>query len=114
MGISVLVYLFMLPVSLYIFGNFSLYHPLSIILSILFTPFYPISILLHLVGHGDYFDTFLEWLLVLGEEGLKITLNPYLLFLHVILSVASIWSRVAMWALILFSSGIFLYIYITM
>ncbi|MDD5373789.1 MAG: ComEC/Rec2 family competence protein [Sulfurimonas sp.] len=109
MGISVLVYIFMLAVSLFIFQNFSIYHPLSIILSLLFTPFYPISILLHFIGFGDFFDSFLEWLLVLGRDGAKVELNLYLFLLHVLISFAAIWSRIAMWALIAFSSFILVY-----
>lgn len=108
-GISVLVYLFMLPVSLFIFQNFSIYHPFSIILAILFTPFYPLSILLHIMGFGDVFDTFLEWLLVLGEDGAKVELNLYLFLLHAALSFVAIWSRNGMWALSLFSGSIFIY-----
>jgi len=109
MGISVLVYLFMLPVSLFIFQNFSIYHPFSIILAILFTPFYPLSIILHLIGFGDFSDSFLKWLLVLGEDGAKVELNLYLFLLHVALSFAAIWSRIAMWVLVLFSSSILIY-----
>jgi len=44
------VYLMMLPYSLAIFGNFSLYHPLSILWTSLFTLFYPLSIALHVMG----------------------------------------------------------------
>ena len=50
------VYLMMLPFSLSIFGNFSLYHPLSIIWTLLFSLFYPLSIFLHLIGFGDLLD----------------------------------------------------------
>ncbi|OHE19987.1 MAG: competence protein ComEC [Sulfurimonas sp. RIFOXYD12_FULL_36_11] len=109
LGISVLVYLYMLPVALYIFQNFSIYHPFSILLSILFTPFYPLSILLHITGFGDFFDTFLAWLMMLGENGAKVNLNFYLFVIHVTLSFAAIWNRAAMWALTLFSSSIFIY-----
>lgn len=108
-GISVLVYLFMLPVSLFIFQNFSIYHPFSIILAILFTPFYPLSIFLHIIGFGDIFDAFFEWLLVLGEDGVKVELNLYLFLLHAALSFVAIWSKTGMWILTLFSSSIFIY-----
>lgn len=108
-GISVLVYLFMLPVSLFIFQNFSIYHPFSIVLAILFTPFYPLSIFLHVIGFGDFFDAFFEWLLVLGEDGAKVELNLYLFLLHAALSFVAIWSRNGMWVLTLFSSFIFIY-----
>lgn len=109
LGISILVYIFMLPVSLFIFQNFSIYHPFSIILSILFTPFYPLSILLHLIGFGDFFDSFLEWLLVLGENGEKVSLNFYIFLLHALTSFIAIFSRIWMWILTLFSSSVLIY-----
>lgn len=108
-GISVLVYLFMLPASLFIFQNFTLYHPLSIILSIIFTLFYPLSIFLHFVGYGDFFDSSLEWLLALSKNGTKVELSPYLFLLHVELSFLAIFDKFWMWFLILFSSSIFVY-----
>ncbi|MDD5158019.1 ComEC/Rec2 family competence protein [Sulfurimonas sp.] len=108
-GISVLVYLFMLPASLFIFQNFTLYHPLSIILSVLFTPFYPLSIFLHFVGYGDFFDSFLAWLLTLSRDGTKIELSPYLFLLHIELSFLAIFDKFWMWALILLSSSIIIY-----
>lgn len=108
-GISVLVYLYMLPVSLYIFQNFSIYHPFSIILSMLFTPFYPLSILAHFIGFGDFCDPFLLWLMELGEDGAKVELALYIFLLHATLSLGAIWSKKAMWGLTLFSTLIFIY-----
>ena len=108
-GISVFVYLYMLPAALYIFQNFSLYHPTSIILSILFTPFYPLSIFLHIIGLGDFFDVFLKWLMILGQEGIKVELNLYVFMFYVALSFGAIWSRTAMWALTLFCGSVFIY-----
>lgn len=108
-GISIFVYLAMLPISLYIFQNFSLYHPLSIIISLLFTPFYPLSIALHIIGFGDLFDTFLLSLMSLGKEGIKTQLSVYLFALHFLISFIAIYSRVALWTLMLFCSSIFIY-----
>jgi len=108
-GISVFVYLYMLPASLYIFQNFSLYHPFSVILSMLFTPFYPLSILAHLIGFGDICDPFLLWLMKLGEDGSKVELSPYIFFLHTTLSLGAIYSKKAMWGLTLFSTFVFIY-----
>ncbi len=108
-GVSVLVYLYMIPVALYIFQNFSIYHPFSVILSMLFTPFYPLSILAHLVGFGDFSDPFLLWLMALGEDGAKVELHLWLFLLHVMLSFAAIYSKGAMWGLTLFSGSIFIY-----
>lgn len=108
-GVSVLVYLYMLPVALYIFQNFSIYHPFSIILSMLFTPFYPLSILAHFIGFGDFCDPFLLWLMELGEDGAKVELHLGLFLLHAALSFAAIYSKKAMWGLTLFSTLIFIY-----
>jgi competence protein ComEC len=108
-GISVFVYLYMLPASLYIFQNFSLYHPFSVILSMLFTPFYPLSILAHLIGFGDICDPFLLWLMELGEDGSKVELSLYIFFLHTALSLGAIYSKKAMWGLTLFSTFVFIY-----
>lgn len=109
LGISVLVYLYMLPSSLFLFGNFSIYHPFSVILSMLFTPFYPLSIVLHTVGFGNLFDSFFEWLLILGENGTKISLSIYAFLLHILLSFGAIYNRYAMSVLSLFSLFIFIY-----
>ncbi len=108
-GVSVLVYLYMIPVALYIFQNFSIYHPFSIILSMLFTPFYPLSILAHFIGFGDFCDPFLLWLMALGEDGAKVELHLWLFLLHIALSFAAIYNKKAMWGLTLFSTLIFIY-----
>lgn len=109
LGISILVYLYMLPSSLYLFGNFSLYHPSSIILSMLFTPFYPLSILLHFFGWGDIFDGFFEWLLMVGENGIKVDVSIYIFLAHILLSLFAIRYRYAMSVLTIFSSSVFVY-----
>ena len=61
--IPVWVYLMMLPTSLYIFGNFSVYHPISVGISYLFGLFYPLSLFVHLIGCGSLFDPLVEKLL---------------------------------------------------
>lgn len=109
LAISIFVYLYMIPISLYVFQNFSIYHPISIPLSILFTPFYPLSIALHIIGYGDFFDGFLIWLMRLGENGSKVELNFYIFMLHAALSFVAIYSKRAMFALTLFSGLIFIY-----
>lgn len=109
LGISVLVYLYMLPSSLYLFGNFSIYHPSSIVLSMLFTPFYPLSIVLHFFGYGDVFDSFFEWLLNVGEQGIKVDISVYIFLAHIVLSLFAIRYRYIMSALTIFSSSIFVY-----
>ena len=58
------VYLMMTPIALVLFGTYSLYHPLSILWSILFTLFYPLALFLHLLGWGMLMDSALEYLLL--------------------------------------------------
>ncbi len=109
LGLAVFVYLFMLPVSLFLFGNFSIYHPYSIPLALLFTPFYPLSIVLHLLGYGDFFDYFLLWLMDLGESGVKVEFVWYFFAAHLLLSLIAIKSRVAIYALVIASIAVFVY-----
>jgi len=63
------VYLMMLPTALWLFGSFSLWHPLSILWSMLFILFYPVLLLCYLVGAGHLLDGSLQWLLALGTGG---------------------------------------------
>jgi len=103
------VYLLMLPFSLAIFGNFSLYHPLSILWTTLFTLFYPLSILLHIVGFGDFFDPALIWLLKLNKEGVLIKLHLFLFLSYLAISVGAIFYRILIWFLLLFCCTLFIY-----
>jgi len=96
------VYLFMLPYSLIIFGNFSIYHPLSIVLSTLFTLFYPLSIIIHFVGFANLFDTAIESILLLANKSTHIVINTKLLYVDVILSLLSIYSKYIMAILMFF------------
>jgi len=103
------VYLLMLPFSLAIFENFSIYHPLSIVWTSLFTLFYPISIFLHLLGVGNLFDPALLWLLELAKEGVLVGLNFYIFLFYITLSIMSVFSKVLMWLLVFLSCTIFIY-----
>ena len=105
------VYLLMLPYSLYIFGNFSLYHPLSIIWTTLFILFYPLSLLLHAMNLGTLFDGSLLWLLNLAEQNHTITLHPLLMLFLILLSFASIVSKEALKVLLVMACSTFLYTY---
>lgn len=103
------VYILMLPFSLAIFENFSVYHPLSIIWTTLFTLFYPLSIFLHLINFGDLFDAPLLWLIEMGREGALVSLNLYLFYFYLMLSLGAVFLRPLMWALLLFGCSIFIY-----
>jgi len=101
------IYIFMLPYSLAIFGSFSIYHPLSIIWTSLFTIFYPVSIFLHVIGFGSLFDRVLESFIELGRTDIKTPLELKWLFLHVILSFVSIWKKPFLWIVLIFALFIF-------
>jgi len=103
------VYILMLPYSLAIFGNFSIYHPLSIIWTSLFTIFYPLSISLHLIGFGDLFDFALDFFLTLGDKKIQIELNFEWLIFHIILSSLAVWRKIFLWFLLGFSGSILIY-----
>jgi len=107
--IPIWVYLLMLPFSLTIFSNFSIYHPFSILWTSLFTLFYPISILLHIFGFGNFFDSNLEYLLSLNINNSKITLNIMWLIIEILLSFLALFKKNFIWLLLLFSFYIFIY-----
>ena len=103
------VYFVMLPFSLAIFSNFSLYHPLSIIWTTLFTLFYPLSILMHLINLDTLFDFLLNYLLHLGENTTKVFLSPELLYTQILLSFGAVYKKSFLWPLLLLTLIIFLY-----
>jgi competence protein ComEC len=103
------VYLLMLPYSIAIFGNFSVYHPLSILWTSLFTLFYPLGIFLHLFGFGDFFDGFLEWLIGLNTNATKILLGEQWLVAYVGLSLGAIYKKIFLYLLFVFAFCVFIY-----
>jgi len=103
------VYIFMLPYSIVIFGNFSLYHPLSILWTTLFTLFYPLSIALHLIHFGDMFDTLLISLINLSTTQVPIDIHWKWLIPYIILSVISAYKKGVLILLFLFAVTIFIY-----
>jgi competence protein ComEC len=101
------VYFMMLPFSLFIFGNFSIYHPLSIIWTSLFTLFYPLSIFAHIISQGDIFDSLLIMLLNLSDSEHLAELHYMIFIIHIILSFISIYKKnmayiLALWSLLIF------------
>lgn len=103
------VYIAILPFSLSIFGNFSIYHPLSIIWTSLFTLFYPLSMFLHLINFGDSLDFALDFLLSIETSSLKITLSKIWLIFEVALSLLSIYKKEFLYILILYNISLFIY-----
>lgn len=103
------VYLLMLPYSIVIFGNFSIYHLLSIIWTSLFTLFYPLSIFLHLINQGNLLDEVLKFLLYLDTNGIKIVLDWKWLMLYVTLSIVSIYKKDFTYLLLSFGVSVLIY-----
>jgi len=104
------VYIMMLPLSLFIFKNFTIYHPISIIWTSLFTLFYPLSIFLHLIGLGTLLDSSLLWLLELApKQTSQVELNISIFLSFMLLSFMGIFWKKAIWILIPYSFAIFIY-----
>uniref|UniRef100_UPI003563EE14 ComEC/Rec2 family competence protein n=1 Tax=Sulfurimonas sp. TaxID=2022749 RepID=UPI003563EE14 len=103
------VYILMLPFSLAIFSNFSIYHPLSIIWTTLFTIFYPLSIFLHLVGFGNLFDGVLENFILLAQSQTSVDLDIKWLVFHIVLSLISIYKKSFVWLLLALSFSFLIY-----
>lgn len=99
----------MLPLSLSIFENFSIYHPLSILWTSLFTVFYPFSIILHLVGFGDLFDGLLNYFLLLEQNQTIVKLDFLYLAIFTIISIFSIFKKSITWLLLSLALLIFIY-----
>lgn len=104
------LYLVMLPESIYLFHNFSIYHPFSIFLTILFNIFYPLSIILHCVGVGNFFDEILIFLLHLSNNTIQVEFSFIYLAIHFSLSTFAIFSQKVFYFLWLYSIGVFLYL----
>lgn len=107
--IPIWVYFLMLPYSLSIFGAFSIYHPLSIIWTSLFTLFYPLSIFLHLIGFADILDSILESFIVLGDYSVQIELSFKWLFIHIVLSLISVFKKSFLAILLSFNLSLMIY-----
>ncbi len=107
-GISIWVYIMMLPISLYLFHTFSLFHPLSIILSISFLPVYIISLLLHVIGEGGLFDSAVLYIFK-EVESKTVNISAMVLLLHVSLSFLAVFFKRAFF--LSFIIGVFILIY---
>jgi len=103
------VYFLMLPYSVAIFSNFSLYHPLSIIWTTFFSIFYPLSIVLHLIGQGDLLDSVIHLLIKLGSTHNSVVINYIWLYLQIFLSILSVFYKKALFSLMALSLTIFIF-----
>ncbi|MGB6019564.1 MAG: ComEC/Rec2 family competence protein [Sulfurimonadaceae bacterium] len=100
------VYLMMTPIALILFGNYSLYHPLSIIWSILFTLFYPLALLMHLVGYGDTIDGVLHLFLGSELDGEHFTLASFWLIPYGLLALGALYTKKVLYLLLLVAFGV--------
>ncbi len=103
------VYLMMLPFSMALFGNFSLYHPLSILWTTLFTLFYPLAIALHVIGMGNLLDTPLQYLLYVDTHAIQHILSKAYLVIEILLSLAAVFSKKALYLLLGYTLLLFIY-----
>ena len=107
--VPIWVYLLMLPYSLVLFENFTIYHPLSILWTSLFTLFYPLSILIHFLGFGDIFDSLLKSLLHLGESFSLVSIDKEWLYFYLLLSLLAIRKKLFVYLVLLYSFSFFIY-----
>jgi len=66
--LPIYLYIAMIPISHYFFGNFNIYQLSSPIISIIFTFFYPLEMFLHIIGEGGFFDDIIKSYLSLGNN----------------------------------------------
>ncbi len=108
LGLSIWVYIMMLPISLYLFSTFSIYHPLSIVASIMFWLFYVLSIILHVISEGGMLDNFLNYYLNLSRTSQSVTLPLYMIIMQLTLSFIAIKSKKSAWTLLAFCLFVFM------
>ncbi len=100
------VYLMMTPIALVLFGNYSLYHPLSIIWSIVFTLFYPLALFLHLAGYGDALDSLLYFFLVSDLNGEHFSFEVIWLIPYGLLALGALYTKKLLYLLLLVAFGV--------
>jgi len=108
------IYLMMLPTALYLFGNFSFYHPLSILLSMAFSLFYPLALVLHLLRVSFVLDPLLTKLLALYIPPHHIKLEFFLYIPFLALSFGAIWSKKILYILFFYALGVLGYAFFTL
>ena len=101
------VYFMMLPFSLYIFSSFSIYHPLSILWTSLFTLFYPVSIFLHLILQGDLLDTLVLKFIHLNNNFTSVSLDYSWVLIQLILSLLATIKKIFIYPLLLLVGIVF-------
>lgn len=100
------VYLMMVPISLVLFSNYSLWHTSSVLFSILFTVFYPVTLFLHLIGAGHLLDPLLAYYLSFDLEIVQLGITKWWLILYALLSMAAYFYKVLLLILMVVSFGV--------
>ena len=101
------VYFMMLPFSLYIFSSFSIYHPLSILWTSLFTLFYPVSIFLHLILQGDLLDTLVLKFIHLNNNFTSVSLGYSWVLIQLVLSLLATIRKIFIYPLLVLVGMVF-------
>ena len=105
-AVPIWVYLMMTPIALVLFGNYSLYHPLSIIWSILFTLFYPLALFLHLIGFGESMDGVLHLFLVSELDGRHFAFALFWLLPYGFLALGALYAKRLLYLLLFVAFGV--------
>jgi len=82
--LPIYLYITMLPISHYFFGNFNFYQLLSPFVSIIFSVFYPFEIFLHLIQEGNLLDEVIKSYLNLGNNFITFYTPNFLFYGYVI------------------------------
>jgi len=83
--LPIYLYVAMIPIVHYFFGNFNLYQLFSPFVSIIFNIFYPFEIFLHLIDNGDLFDEVIKSYLSLGDKFITFYTPEVLFWLYLII-----------------------------
>jgi competence protein ComEC len=102
------VFFAMIVIVHYIFDKFTFLQLLSPFLSILFTLFYPLELFLHLINMGGVLDKAVLSLLNMESEIYHIKTPLWYLILYVLVSLAAIRYKKALYLLVLMGFGVFL------
>lgn len=93
--VHIWVYLMMLPSGLWLFGSFSMLHPLSVLWTMSFIIFYPFVLIAHLIGLGALLDGVLLELLEMSSPSSVTIYGPLVLF-QLSLALSVVWYRKAL------------------
>lgn len=106
------IYLAMNPIVHYFFSITSYEQLISPLLTLLFTLFYPLTFILHIIGLGDLFDPYLESVLAFQIDSFDKPTLVSIFILYLGLSLFSIYSKKAFYALNTGIVGFTLYLFI--